>query len=148
MLSKLGINHRKICPRTYQQNGAIECKHRHMLEKDLSLLLQATLPMKFWIHASRSIVYIINKLPSKVLLNKSPYELCNKMRYYSFLKVFDSLCFPCLREYNKNKSQSCSTSRVFLGYVSQQQGYLCIDIQCNRLHISRHVIVHENAFPF
>jgi hypothetical protein len=36
------------CPHTHQQNGAIERKHRHIVETGLALLSHAHLPLKFW----------------------------------------------------------------------------------------------------
>jgi hypothetical protein len=38
ILSRQGISHRISCPHTHQQQGSIECKHRHIVEIGLSLL--------------------------------------------------------------------------------------------------------------
>ena len=43
-----GILHRLICPHTHHQNGVIERKHCHVTETGLSMLAQASLPLKFW----------------------------------------------------------------------------------------------------
>jgi hypothetical protein len=37
LLQQLGILHRISCPHTHQQNGAIEQKHRHIVETGLAL---------------------------------------------------------------------------------------------------------------
>ena len=41
---KLGILHRVSCPHTHQQNGTVECKHRHIVETGLTLLAHASVP--------------------------------------------------------------------------------------------------------
>jgi histone deacetylase 1/2 len=43
-----GISHRISCPHTHQQNGAIERKHRHLVETALALLAQSSAPLRFW----------------------------------------------------------------------------------------------------
>jgi hypothetical protein len=37
---------------------------------------------------------------------------------------------------------------VFLGYSPHHKGYICFDLQSNRIIISRHVIFDETSFPF
>lgn len=37
---------------------------------------------------------------------------------------------------------------IFLGYSSNHKGYRCLDLQSNRVHISRHVVFDEHSFPF
>jgi hypothetical protein len=43
-----GIVHCVSCPHTHQQNGAIEHKHRHLVEIGLALLSHASVPLRFW----------------------------------------------------------------------------------------------------
>ena len=58
----------------HHQNGRIERKHRHIVDIGLTLLAQAHLPLKFWWNAFQTAVYIINRLPTPVLNNISPYQ--------------------------------------------------------------------------
>lgn len=44
---KIGISHQVSCPHTHQQNGAVERKHRHIVEVGLSLLAHTSMPLKF-----------------------------------------------------------------------------------------------------
>jgi hypothetical protein len=69
-----GIVHRVSCPHTHQQQGSIECKHRHVVETCLSLLSHAHMPLRFWDDAFQTVCYLINRLPTNVLQNKSPFE--------------------------------------------------------------------------
>jgi hypothetical protein len=72
--SKIGITHLVSCPHAHQQNGAVERKHRHIVEIGLSLLAHASMPLKFWDEAFNSAAYLINRLPSKVIKNDTPLE--------------------------------------------------------------------------
>ena len=74
-LQQSGILHRFSCPYTSTQNGRVERKHRHVVETGLALLAHASLPMKFWQHAFQSATFLINRMPSKVLDNVSPYHV-------------------------------------------------------------------------
>ena len=70
----IGIHHRLICPHTHEQNGTIECCHWHIVETGLTLLGQCSAPLWFWNYAFESSVYLINRMPTLVLQNKSPFE--------------------------------------------------------------------------
>jgi histone deacetylase 1/2 len=42
----VGITHHVSCPHAHQQNGSAERKHRHIVEVGLSLLANASMPLK------------------------------------------------------------------------------------------------------
>uniref|UniRef100_A0A803Q6A2 Integrase catalytic domain-containing protein n=1 Tax=Cannabis sativa TaxID=3483 RepID=A0A803Q6A2_CANSA len=136
------------CPHTSAQNGRAERKHRHIVEMGLTLLAQASVPQNYWWDAFQTSVYLINRLPTSVLGNKTPYELVfSKQPDYRFLKVFGSACFPCLRPYQSHKFQFHSTKCVNLGYSDSHRGYKCLS-SIGRLYISQHVVFNEHEFPF
>jgi len=64
---RIGIEHLISCPHAHQQNGSAESKHRHIVEIGLSLLAHAAMPLKFWDEAFLTAVFLINRLPSKVI---------------------------------------------------------------------------------
>jgi hypothetical protein len=71
---KVGISHHVSCPHAHQQNGSAERKHRHIVEVGLSLLAYASMPLKYWDEAFSTVVYLINRLPSKVINSQFPFE--------------------------------------------------------------------------
>jgi hypothetical protein len=145
-LTQNGIIHRKTCPHTSQQNGLAERKLRHILETGLTLLAHSGLSKKYWVDAFLTSVYIINRLPTPVLQNSSPFEkLFHKIPEYSLLRVFGCKCFPLLRPYIAHKLEYRSKACIFLGY--SQKGYRCLDPLTNRVYLSRHVVFYEASYP-
>ncbi|KAJ0467191.1 putative RNA-directed DNA polymerase [Helianthus annuus] len=112
-------------------------------------MAQSNLPQRFWHFAFETAVYLINRLPSRVSSNKSPFEHVFKHKPdYSFLRVFGSQCFPYLRPYNRHKIEFHSTPCVFLGYSPFHHGYRCFDPSTERIYIARHVRFNEHIFPY
>lgn len=119
------------------------------METGLTLLAQSSLPQRFWYLAFETAVYLINRLPSRVSSNKSPFEQVFKRKPdYSFLRVFGCQCFPYLRPYNHHKIEFRSTPCVFLGYSPAHHGYRCFDPSNDRIYIARHVRFNEHVFPY
>jgi hypothetical protein len=144
-----GIIHRLACPHTHQQNGSVERRHRHITEMGLALLAHSHLPHSYWEEAFTTATYLINRLPTPVLQNRSPFEtLFQKSPDYTFLRVFGCACWPCLRPYNCHKLDYRSKTCIFLGYSTEHHGYKCLDQFSGRVYVSRNVIFNEQLFPF
>lgn len=123
-----GILHRLSCPYTPQQNGRAERKHRHISETGLSMLFHAHAPASLWFDAFATAVYAINRLPSAVLSNKSPFELLyGSAPNYANFKPFGCRVFPFLRDYADHKLAPRSRPCIFIGYSSLHKGYRCLD---------------------
>lgn len=75
------------------------------------------MPLKFWDEAFLTVVFLINRLPSRVINNETPYErLLGSPPDYTFLRSFGCDVWPNLWPYNSKKLQFRSKRRVFLGY--------------------------------
>ncbi|KAJ9554025.1 hypothetical protein OSB04_018070 [Centaurea solstitialis] len=144
-----GTFHRISCPYTPQQNGRAERKHRHIVETGLAMLFNGHVPPTYWVHAFRSAVYIINRLPTPVLQNKSPFELLFKRcPSYGHLRPFGCRVYPYLRDYAANKLSPRSLPCIFIGYCSQYKGYQCLEPTTSRIYVTRHAKFDEHLFPF
>lgn len=91
-------------------------------------------------------VYIINRLPTLVLHNLSPFEkLFGQPPGYSILKPFGCASFVLLQPHEHTKLEPYTYLCFFLGYGIERKGYRCWDPISNRLRISRHVTFWENT---
>lgn len=101
-----GVMHRISCPYTQQQNSIAERKQRHLVETGLTLLTHSHLPCTHWLDTFQTTIYLINRLPTPVLTNKSPYQmLLNQNPDYSILKTLVCACYPLLRSHHNHKLQ-------------------------------------------
>ncbi|KAL4563236.1 hypothetical protein LXL04_027276 [Taraxacum kok-saghyz] len=143
-----GISHYTTPPHTPEQNGIAERRHRHIVETGLSLLHHAKLLLTYWSHAFQTAVYLINRLPTTILNNKSPYEcLFHQQPNYYKLKPFGCLCYPWIRPYTTSKLQPRSKPCLFLGYSSSKSAFKCYDLETKKLYHSRHVEFVPDHFP-
>jgi hypothetical protein len=53
----------------------VERKHQHILSTCRAIMFQSNMPKLFWNFALAHATYIINRIPSKNLANKIPYEI-------------------------------------------------------------------------
>ena len=149
LLKRLGIAHHVSCPHAHQQNGSAERKHRHIVEVGLSILAHASMPRKYWDEAFLTAVFLINRLPSKVISNDTPHDrLFGTSPDYSFFRIFGCAVWPNLRPYNARKLQFRSIRCVFLGYSNLHKGFKCLEPTSGLIYISRDVVFDESVLPF
>jgi hypothetical protein len=136
------------CPHTSQQNGKAERALRIINNIVRSMLFQASLPPVYWADSLHTATYLLNRHPTKTLGGLTPFfALFGTPPTYSHLRVFGCACYPNLSSTAPHKLSPRSSLCVFLGYSSDHKGYRCLDLQTNRIIISRHVIFDESIFP-
>ena len=98
-------------------------EHRHILDSIHAQLLFFSCHEKFLGKAALTFVYVINRLPSSILQNISPFERLYGTSSYFHLKVFGYACFFRLHphEHTKPKSRACLC--CFLGYGTKHKGF-------------------------
>ena len=92
--------------------------------------------------------YLINRVPSKILAYKTPYEkVYGEKLGYDNLRVFGSLAYATdLRITYKFHPRTIPC--VFLGYPNNQKGFILLNLRTRDILVSRHVILCEDWFPF
>ncbi|XP_010422526.1 PREDICTED: uncharacterized protein LOC104707795 [Camelina sativa] len=148
-LAKHGILHQTSCPYTPQQNGVAERKNRHLMEVALSIMFHKHVPKRYWEDALMTACYLINRTPTKVLQDISPFEVLNQIKpSLNHLRVFGCVCFFLIPGEQRTKLDAKSTKCMFIGYAISQKGYKCYDPTTSCLLVSRDVKFMENAGYF
>jgi transposase InsO family protein len=149
LLLQKGIISHRSCPYTPQQNEVAERKNRHLLDVTRTLLLDSSVPSKFWVEALSTAIYLINRLPSQVLNFDSPYyRLYHEAPSYSDLHTFGCVCFVHLPSNERHKLSAQSVKCAFLGYSISHKGFVCYDLSCSKFRVSRNVVFFENQYFF
>ncbi|XP_066392178.1 uncharacterized protein [Miscanthus floridulus] len=86
---RAGIQRHFTAPYSPQQNGVVERKNRTVMEMARSLLKSMNVPGKLWGEAVRHSVYLLNRLPTKAMSEKTPFEVWwGRKPNLGYLKVF------------------------------------------------------------
>jgi transposase InsO family protein len=70
-----GIEHQVTAPYTPQKNGVSERKNRSIMEMARCLLHEKNLPKNLWAEAANTTIFLLNRLPTRVLQKKLHLKL-------------------------------------------------------------------------
>lgn len=145
---KHGLIHETTCPQTPQQNGIAERKNCHILETARALLHGAHVPHHHWTDAVTTAVYLINRMPSKVLEFKTPLQTLSTFVPLPTIqmlppRVFGCVAFVHLHKNQRTKLDPCVVRCLFLGYGAHQKGYRCYDPTTRRMYVTMDVTFLE-----
>ncbi|KAE8666818.1 hypothetical protein F3Y22_tig00112491pilonHSYRG00346 [Hibiscus syriacus] len=76
-----GIEHQLTAPYTPQQNGVSERKNRTVMEMVRCMLHEKGLSKKFWAEAANTAMFLLNRLPTKAVQGKTPFEACRDVHF-------------------------------------------------------------------
>ncbi|GBM64545.1 Retrovirus-related Pol polyprotein from transposon TNT 1-94 [Araneus ventricosus] len=139
-LKELGIQRRLIVKNTPEQNGIAERKNRTLLDIARCSLIQSKLPLSFWAEAIANANYTKNRLPSKSLQGKSPYELWHgKVSNIGYFKTFGCEAFVWNNKKNREKFEPRALKGIFLGYSDNSKAYRIWLTEAKRVEISRSI---------
>nr|KYP72430.1 Retrovirus-related Pol polyprotein from transposon TNT 1-94 [Cajanus cajan] len=114
-----GIEHQLIAPYTPQQNGVCERRNRYILEMTRCMLYEKNLPKEYWEEAASTTVFLHNRLPTKALNNKTPFDVWYGYKpSLKFLKIFGCLCFTHVPQSKRDKLDKRALPGIFIGYCT------------------------------
>lgn len=111
-----GIARHLATPYTPQQNGVVEQRNRTVLAMAMSLLKSKFIPGRMWGEAVKHAVYVLNHVPTKVMIGITPYEVwtCRKPSV-EHLKVFGCVAHMKVPSVHTKKLDDRNTTVVYLG---------------------------------
>lgn len=126
--NKKGIIYQKTCVATPRQNEIAERKHQHLLNIARALKTQSNLSNLYWNDCILNASHIINRVPSPLLSNKTPYELLfNSPPIYSHMRILGCLYFASTLLRNITKFDPWGRTCV-LGYPFGVKEYKFLDL--------------------
>ena len=80
------------------------------------MLHEKNLPKMFWEKAANTTVFLQNRLPIKLMEEKTPFEVWyNYKPSLSFLMMFGSICFIHVPQIKMDKLDKKAMPRIFVG---------------------------------
>ncbi|CAN6687056.1 unnamed protein product [Malus baccata var. baccata] len=150
-LQDRGIIHQTTCPHTPQQNGVAERKNRHILETARALLIGASVPKRFWPEAVTYAVYVINRMPSRVVEFRTPLQVLTEhvpvvSTNTLTPRVFGCVAYVHIHKIHRSKLDPCALRCVFVGFASQQKGYKCYHPETRHMYVTMDVTFSESEY--
>lgn len=140
--SNNGIEFQQFCVYTPQQNGFVERKHHHILQIACALHFHSHLPITFWGECVLTAIYLINRLPTPLLSNQTPFELLyNRPPSFDHLHAFGCLCHSTIVQ-PLHKFDSRAWRCIFVGYPTDQKGNKLYDLDSLKKFVGRDIRFH------
>jgi hypothetical protein len=133
-------------PYSPQQNGFVERRNQTIVGMARSLLKAKKVPGEFWGEAVSTVVFILNRSPTKSVDRKTPFEAWHGRKPdVHFMRMFG--CVVHVRETRPGLKKLDDRSRpmIFVGYPTGTKGYLAFDPATSRIHITRDAVFDESA---
>lgn len=125
LLEHNGNIHHFSCPYTPQQKSRVEKKYKNLLNIARALKIQAKIPLKYWGSCVLAANYIINRIPSVSLNNKTPFEVFNSKISEKHWGVYALQIKIILN----HKLCAKTIEGIFMDYPKGIKRYLILDIK-------------------
>jgi hypothetical protein len=140
-----GIKRQFTAPYSPQQNGVVERRNRTVMEMARSLLKCMNVPGCFWGEAVNHSVYLLNRLPTKPMGYRTPFEGWHGKRpQLGHLKVFGCRANVRPAKPHLKKLEDRSVAMVYFGVEQGSKAHRLFDPQSRRIVVSRDVVFEES----
>lgn len=146
-----GIYLRTTATYTPEENGVAERSNRTVKEKARALLIEANLPIKFWLYAVLSAVYLMNRTISSSLPHgKTPYEMIRGWEPdLTHMRTFGCLCYALIqKELRRGVFSEVSRPSILIGHTEHNHNYIVYVIESSTIVTSHNIAFQEHTFPF
>jgi hypothetical protein len=112
-------------PYNPQQNGVVERKNITIMEAVKTMIQDQDLPMHLWEEATRTMVYVQNRLSHSALGFKTPEEMFSRKNpEVSHLKIFGCPLFVHIQKEKRTKLDPSRKKGIFVGYYEVSKAFI------------------------
>lgn len=116
------------------------------MEMARSLLKSMNVPGRLWGEAVRHSVYLLNRLPTKAMGDKTPFEgWWGRKPNLGYLKVFGCIAHVRVAGSHLKKLDDRSKPMVYLGVDEGCKAHRMLDVTGNKIVVSRDIVCEENV---
>ena len=138
------ISRHLTAPYLPQQNGVVERRNRTLLEMTRSILKHLSVPNLMWGESVRHSTYLINRIATRSLEEKTPYEVLRSRKpNISHIRVFGCVCYARTEAAGRKKLDDRLGTLVHLGTEPAFKAYRLIDPISMKIVVSRDIIFDE-----
>jgi len=138
-----GIIHEVTSPYTPQHNGVAKRRNVTILNMARNMMKGKGMPYYLWGESTSTIVYIMNRCPTKRLQGYTPKEAWSEKKpNVSHFKIFGSLCFKHVPEQIRKKLDDKAELMILIGY-HPTGAYKLYHPKMRKVVISRDVLIDE-----
>ena len=139
---KEGMVKHITCTYTPQQNGVDERLNMTIMNKFRSMLSESGLRQKFWVEATSTAVYLINRTPSSTIEFKIPEEMwTTALSDLMGLRRFGCVAYV---HSDEGKLNPRAKKGIFTGYLEGVKGFIIWLLEEKKCIISRNVVFRED----
>jgi hypothetical protein len=141
-----GIRRQLIAPYTPQHNGVVKRRNITVMEMARSLLKSMNVPGMFWGEAVRHSVHLLNRLPTKTMGYRTPFEAWNGRKpQLGHFRVFGCKAHVRPSVPHLKKLDDRSVPMVYLGVEEGSKAHRLYNPQTKRIVVSRDVVFEESV---
>ena len=145
-LLQKNIKHQRTVPNCPQQNGQAERRNQTIMNMARCALIEAKLPYTYWPFAVSYATYTLNRLPTRRIEWKTPYEKWTGVKpNVKHLRLFGCTAYAHIEASTRNSLQTTSIKCKFLGYAPYQKGYILQRFTDNMIIVRRDVQFDEQS---
>nr|GFA95135.1 zinc finger, CCHC-type [Tanacetum cinerariifolium] len=118
----------------------VERRNRTVLSTMRSMMKAMKLPLTFWVEVVRYAIYILNRVPTRTLIDKTLYEaLYNRKPNLENLRIFGCIAYAKITIPHLKKLDDRSIPLIYLGVEEGSKACRLYDPLAKKKHVSRDV---------
>ena len=116
------------------------------MEAARAMLHDQDLHMHLWVEAARTVVYVQNCTPHRVLENKTPKEVFSRKKpEVIHLRIFGCPVYIHIPKEKRTKLDPSEKKGIFVGYSESSNAYRIYFLGFKKIDISRDVTFDEDS---